>query len=166
MRGTDPPRCVVHRTSLLGDGGSVGPVGPPPGSTNAQPGAVYAGPPPAPDDTLSSPGQAADIDARIADLNHRIEQLSHYIDDVQPRAKTPPGSGIGPPDCTGGSESRPYCIDLDQYTRLLSLHGQLTSRFGRLLRDKQQIAPDEVNPLQQAILDALDQAGDILGVKL
>lgn len=122
------------------------PAGPPPGSTNAQADAVYARPP-ALDDTLSSSRQAADIDTRIADLNRRIEQLSDYIDHATI------GSGEG-------------SIDVDQYARLLSLHGQLTSRFGRLLRDKQQIAPDEANPLQQAILDALGQAGEILGVVL
>ncbi|MFN2230461.1 MAG: hypothetical protein ACK2VA_11880 [Anaerolineae bacterium] len=49
---------------------------------------------------------------------------------------------------------------------MLALHGQLTSRLGRLLRDKQQIAPEEDNIVQLALYDALDQASGILGVKL
>ena len=87
------------------------------------------------------------LDTRIADLNRRIEQLSAYIDHVT----------VGPEDGD---------IDVDQYARLLSLHGQLTSRLGRLLRDKQQISPEDDSLLQQAINNALDQASEILGVQL
>jgi len=111
--------------------------GAPPGNTNAQTHGVYS----------DVPSTDVDIDTRIADLNRRIEQLSAYIDTVT----------IG----TGDRD-----IDVDQYARLLSLHGQLTSRLGRLLRDRQQICPEDDSLLQQAINDALDQASEILGVKL
>jgi hypothetical protein len=118
-------------------GGSPNRVGAPPGNHNAETHGVYSNP----------LDPSVDIDTRIADLNRRIEQLSAYIDAAQ----------IGTCD---------DCIDVDQYTRLLALHGQLTSRLGRLLRDKQIVAPEENNLLALAINDALDQASDILGVKL
>ena len=118
-------------------GGTANKIGAPPGNTNAQTHGAFTQPP----DT------SVDLDARIADLNRRIEQLSAYIDHV-----------------TVGSEDGD--IDVDQYARLLSLHGQLTSRLGRLLRDKQQISPEDDSLLQQAINQALDQASEILGVQL
>jgi hypothetical protein len=137
VKGTDPPRCASHRRSPSGDGGTGNRIGAPPGNTNAQTHGAYTQPP----DT------SVDLDARIADLNRRIEQLSTYIDHAT----------IGPNDGD---------IDVDQYARLLSLHGQLTSRLGRLLRDKQQISPEDDSLLQQAINNALDQASEILGVQL
>jgi len=145
VQGTDPPLCGPH-------GGTTSPVGPPEGNKNAQSHGVYRRS--RPGDSTPRPPDNVDIDVRIADLNQRIEQLSSYIDAaiVDPHQGTI-GQGEG-------------SLDVDQYTRLLSLHGQLTSRLGRLLRDKQQISPEETNLFQQAINLALDQASDILGVPL
>ena len=138
VQDTDPPRCASH-------GGSATKIGAPPGNTNAQTHGVYARSPSG--DTQPPDPPPVDLDTRIADLNRRIEQLSAYIDHVT----------VGPEDGD---------IDVDQYARLLSLHGQLTSRLGRLLRDKQQISPEDDSLLQQAINNALDQASEILGVQL
>jgi hypothetical protein len=104
--------------------------------TNAQTHGVYTSP-------LDTP---VDLDARINDLNRRIEQLSHYIDQAP----------------IGGTDG----LDVDQYARLLSLHGQLTSRLGRLLRDRAQMSPEDDSFLQGCINEALDQVSEILGVKL
>ena len=161
--GTDLPRCAAHRSRRPpGDGGCTGSAEHPPGSPKGEAHGV---------DARTGEGNArrdeydtgrggcdtrpyiVDIDTRIADLNRRIEQLSRYIDEVQ----------IGPPP--DGDDGNRY-IDLDQYARLLSLHGQLTSRIGRLLRDKQTIAPEDDSWLQACFNDALDQASQILGVAL
>jgi hypothetical protein len=144
LQGTNPPRCGSH-------GGGRRPAGAPPGSRNAQ----------KHDESRASgqqngsghrDGSSVDLDTRIADLNRRIEQLSHYLDGVQ----------IGP----GGDADEDRWIDVDRYIRLLALHGQLTSRLGRLLRDKHQIAPKEESIVQLALYDALDQASETFGVKL
>ena len=180
IQGTDPPRCAAHRSRRPpGDGGCTGSAERPPGSPKGEAHGVEArtggsdvqrhgydtpagGCDTRPDDRHDArsgaddtrrsgcdthPPTGVDIDTRIADLNRRIEQLSRYIDEVQ----------IGPP---------PDGIDVDQYARLLSLHGQLTSRIGRLLRDKQTIAPEDDSWLQACFNDALDQASQILGVAL
>ena len=122
-------------------GGGHSRVGAPPGNTNAQTHGAYSNP----------LDPAADLDARISDLNHRIQQLSDFID--RANLATP---GDGDPDG----------IDLDQYTRLLSLHGQLTSRLGRLMRDRASISPEDNSFLQECINEALDEVSEILGVKL
>ena len=153
VKGTDPPRCSSH-------GGVRRPAGPPPGSRNAVQHGAHSGSSAHESGGSNRPnegpvhqdGSSVDLNIRIADLNRRIEQLSHYLD----------GAQIGP----GGDADEDQCISLNQYARLLALHGQLTSRLGRLLRDKQQIAPEEDNIVQLALYDALDQASGILGVKL
>jgi hypothetical protein len=93
--------------------------------------------------TYSDPvPEQADIDERIADLNHRIQTLSAYIDDNTPG------------------------LDLESTIKLLTLHGQLNSRLGRLMRDRQILVGEDAGELQQAIEEALAIAGDILGVEL
>jgi hypothetical protein len=152
--GTEPPRCTIHAAGSQAAespvGGTTKKPGAPPGNHNAETHGVYRRSPAG--DSQPPNGPPADLDARISDLNRRIQQLSDYIDRAQ----------IGTAqdgDCTD-------TIDVDQYARLLSLHGQLTSRLGRLLRDRQQISPDENSFLQECINEALDQVSDILGVKL
>ena len=56
--------------------------------------------------------------------------------------------------------------DAGDHAGLVALYGQLCSRLGRLLRDRLQVesAPDD--ELQQAINDALDIAGEVLGLDL
>ena len=89
-----------------------------------------------------------DLDARIADLDRRIQRLSEYIDQA----------AMG-----NGEEGT---ITVADYTRLVSLHGQLCSRIGRLLRDQQQLGGGDVSEMQAAIDQALTQAGEVLGVDL
>jgi len=154
MDSSTTPRCsattrkghpckawAVHGTDpprCASHGGTKTRIGPPQGNTNAQTHGVY-------NQTCDPP---VDLDTRIADLNRRIEQLSAYIDQAT----------IGSSDDGG--------IDVDQYARLLSLHGQLTSRLGRLLRDRAVISPEDDSFLQSCINEALDQASEILGVAL
>ena len=88
-----------------------------------------------------------DLAWRIADLDRRIQHLSDYIDDV-----------------TIGDEKGD--ISVNAYTKLVSLHGQLSSRLGRLMRDRQQLEGGEESELDRAIDDALDMASEILGVEL
>jgi len=142
VAGSDPPRCSSH-------GGGHSPVGAPPGNTNAQTHGAYTRP----------LDPAADLDARISDLNHRIEQLSAFIDRA---SLTTSNDG----DSDDAQRTASNAIDLDQYTRLLSLHGQLTSRLGRLMRDRQTISPEDNSFLQECINEALDEVSEILGVKL
>jgi hypothetical protein len=82
---------------------------------------------------MADNGPPADLDARIADLDRRIKDLSDYID-------------------AHSAED----LDPLEYVKLLGLHGQLTSRLGRLLRDRQTVAGAEDDRLQAAIDDALD----------
>jgi hypothetical protein len=119
-------------------GGSPKHAGAPPGNRNAETHGAFANP----------LAPTANLDARISDLNRKINNLSAYIDRVQ----------IG----DGSSDS----VDVDQYTRLLALHGQLTSRLGRLLRDRQQLSPEDNSFLQDCINEALDEVSELLGVKL
>lgn len=89
-----------------------------------------------------------DLDERIRDLNRRIHRLSQYIDDAE--------LGDGENDT----------ITVTDYAKLANIHGQLTSRLGRLLRDKQQLDGGSGAELEQAIGDALDMASTVLGVDL
>jgi len=112
--------------------------GPPRGNANAITHGAYRDEKPA----------AVDLQARIADLDRRIERLSRYIDQAE----------VG--DGEGGT------ITVGDYTRLVSLHGQLTSRIGRLLRDQQQLGGGDISEMQAAIDQALTQAGQVLGIEL
>ena len=120
-------------------GGTTARIGAPPGNTNAETHGAYS-------DRGST--DAVDLDARIRDLNRRIERLSQYIDEAE----------LG--DGTQGT------ITVDGYAKLANIHGQLTSRLGRLLRDKQQLDGGSGAELAQAIGDALDMASQVLGVDL
>ena len=81
----------------------------------------------------------ADLDARIRDLDRRIEELSAYIDGREDLAS-------------------------EEYIRLLNLFGLLTSRLGRLMRDREQLGGE--GGLGEAIEDALAVASEVLGVDL
>jgi hypothetical protein len=104
---------------------------------------VYAGGNPPTD------AQPIDLEARIADLDRRIGRLSEYIDD----AKIGSGDGDG-------------TITVQDYARLVSLHGTLCSRLGRLLRDQQSLGGGDASEMQAAIEQALEIAGQVLGVDL
>lgn len=79
------------------------------------------------------------LDDLIADLDGRIRELSGYIDRLDLAAE--PGL----------------------YARLVGLHGQLCSRLGRLLRDRQALG-GEADGLQAAIDEALDLVAQTLQV--
>ena len=89
----------------------------------------------------------ADLDALIEDLERRVAGLSGYIDD---HAELSPS----------------------QLLALLRLQGELTSRIGRLLRDRARLARDlaaagrEQEELDRAINEALDAASAMLGAAL
>ena len=93
----------------------------------------------------SPPDHDIDLHARIADLDRRISRLSAYIDRIGP-------------DHPG--------IEIKDYAQLLGLHGQLCSRLGRLLRDQQHLQGADNTELEQAMNDALDLAGDLLGIEV
>jgi hypothetical protein len=141
VRGSDPPRCSAHR-------GGQRPVGAPAGNTNALKHGAYASPPDTGLSHDSEAGSAADLAARIADLNRRADQLAAYLDRLT----------IG--DGTEGTTT------VQDYAKLVALQGQLCSRIGRLMRDLQQLQPDDQDFLQECINEALDQASVILGVQL
>ena len=153
VRGSDPPRCVSH-------GGSAYEPGPP-GNRNAEKHGVYSqAPHPASPRTRGEEkdgswveedrtwGEENDLADLIADLERRIAQLSAYLDQVKV------GNG------TGGTAT------VDEYVRLVALHGQLCSRVGRLMRDQQQLRGEDDPELQAAMNQALDLAGEILGLEL
>jgi hypothetical protein len=87
----------------------------------------------------------ADLDALIEDLERRVAGLSAYID--------------------AHTELSP-----EQFSALLRLQGELTSRIGRLMRDRAHLARDaagrDAEALEQAINEALDAAAAVLDVEL
>jgi hypothetical protein len=87
-------------------------------------------------------GAEANLDAAIADLQRRLRQLSRYIDD----------------NLTD--------LDADTFVRLANLQGQLTSRLGRLMRDRQQVSGNAGDELTAAINDALDEISEEWGLDL
>jgi hypothetical protein len=101
-------------------------------------GGGQAAPPP---DKVGEAGSLS-LDAAIADLYRRLGQLSAYIDD------------------------RLADLEPGLYARLASLQGQLTSRLGRLLRDRQQLQGDAADQLIQAVHQALDDISTEWGVEL
>ena len=107
----------------------------PPRCDPSRPGAI-SGPP--------RPGavpDAPDLDARIADLDRHIQVLSCHMDQH-------------------GDE-----LEMPLYLKLLDLYGQLTSRLGRLMRDRKQMG-DEENEPSQAVDQALDQLSVEWGLDL
>jgi hypothetical protein len=98
--------------------------------------------------TVPAENDVTDITQYIVDLADQIRRLSQLIRDTT----------LGDEDAT--------TISIAEYRRLVALHGALCSRLSRMLRDRQQLQGDEQTDLDQAIQEALDMAGDILGVKL
>ena len=95
-----------------------------------------------------SSGEGSDLADLIADLERRIAHVSRYLDEVKV------GNG------TGGTAT------IDEYVRLVGLHGQLCSRVGRLMRDRQQLRGEDDSELQAVMNEALDLAGEILGLEV
>jgi hypothetical protein len=118
---------------------SSGRVGAPAGNQNATKHGVFAHGRGAP---ACAPGASVDLDAAIADLQRRLRQLSTYIDD----------------NLTD--------LDADTFVRLANLQGQLTSRLGRLMRDRQQVSGNAGDELTAAINDALDEISEEWGLDL
>lgn len=118
-------------------GGSQIPSGAPPGNRNAVTHGAYA----------DLPGADVDLSRVIADLDRRIKRLDEYIDKLDP-------PGVRDQEAQGS------------FVRLVTLYGQLCSRLGRLMRDQVQVGGGRDSELEQAMNDALDLAGSILGVDL
>ena len=87
------------------------------------------------------PNQLVDLDTRIQDLDARITRLSEYIDTQDD-------------------------LDTGEMIALLKLHGQLTSRLGRLMRDRESLAGSDNSELETAINAALDELSQRWGVDL
>ena len=85
--------------------------------------------------------QDVDLSVRINDLDRRIGNLSQYIDNH-------------------------IELEPDEYRALLALYGQLCSRLGRLMRDRQQLTDEYTDELDQAMNEALDILSKDLGIKL
>jgi hypothetical protein len=119
-------------------GGTTRSPGAPPSNTNRETHGAYTAP-------LEEP---VSLPARILDLNRRINRLSHYLDNLE----------LG-----DGTEQT---ITVKDYATLAALHGQLTSRLGRLLRDQQHIDEQDGSELDLAIEQALTVAGEKLGITL
>jgi len=78
----------------------------------------------------------------IADLQRRHQQLSDYIDEHR-------------------DEMRP-----GQFITAIDYQGRLANRIGRLLRDRQQLAGDQTDALDEAVAEALAIVGEAWGVAL
>jgi hypothetical protein len=83
-----------------------------------------------------------DLDARIAALNRRIEQLEACID------------------------AHRHELDAKEFAALAGLQGQLVSRLGRLMRDRQQLQGDPADELPYDLDEVLQIVGQALGVDL
>ena len=162
MRGIDPPRCAAHREKRGDQRSASDPASLLPSvrasatpaegeersrhrfpdkseaTTSLPPGAERRGP-------TGQDGERVNLDERIAGLNRRIEHLGYLIDSL---------------DGTEGD------ISLAAYTKLVDLYGQLCSRLGRLMRDRQQLLGSGGDELEQAIQEALDLASEMLEVDL
>lgn len=90
----------------------------------------------------SAGSSPADLDEAIAELERRLKQVSAYIDEHFVE--------LEPPD----------------FGRLAALQAQMTSRLGRLMRDRQRVTGDDSDELAQAINQALDWLGEEWGVEL
>jgi len=129
-------------------------VGAPRGNKNAEKHGAYGAPavretsrePPGAD---RSGDRSGTLDQIIRDLHRRLSQLSAYID--RRMADVDHGTDVLP---------------VDVYAHLVSLQGQLSSRLGRLMRDRKQIAGDAADELTQAINAALDDISAEWGIDL
>ena len=106
------------------------------------------GAPPANDNALthgvwaSTDTPPTNLDARIKDLDKRVQTLSVHIDDL------------------------PKTAALADRISLLDLYGRMTSRLGRLMRDRQAIAESDVQEMETALRESLAIASKVLGVEL
>lgn len=85
----------------------------------------------------------ADLDAAIADLQRRLVQVSSYID-IKIMNN----------------------VDADTFIKLASLQGTLTSRLGRLMRDRATTGEGFDSDINSAVNLVLDQLSDELGIEL
>jgi hypothetical protein len=84
------------------------------------------------------------LESVIDDLGKKLARLSQYI------------------------ENNRHDLDPADLVTLLNLHGQLSSRYGRLKRDQQKLQDDgaATGDHRQAIRDSLAIVGELLGVDL
>ena len=82
------------------------------------------------------------LETRIADLDKRVRDLSTHIDIL------------------------PKTTILADRISLLSLHGQLTSRLGRLMKDRQSLAETNVQGMEASLKESLAIASQILNADL
>ena len=82
-----------------------------------------------------------DLDARITDLDRRVQQLSLHID------------------------NNLHSLEADEYNTLFGLQGALTSRLGRLMRDRQQVT-SVIDDLDEAVKEALTITSHLIGTDL
>ena len=98
----------------------------------------------------------ARLAARIVDLERRVDQLSAYLDQFT--------VGRGSPNGGDGTDDT---ITIQDYARLVALHGQLCSRLARLLRDERQLYHIwEEDEIQKATYKALDILSEMWGIDL
>jgi len=98
-------------------------------------------------------GMGARLAARIVDLERRVDQLSAYLDQFT--------VGPGSPNGSDGT------ITIQDYARLVALHGQLCSRLARLLREERQLYHIwQKDEMQKATYAALDILSEMWGVDL
>ncbi len=82
------------------------------------------------------------LDTRIKDLDTRVCELSEFIDTLDENTA------------------------LGNRLAVLDLHGRLTSRLGRLMKDRQAVTEDGVQGMAAELREALSIASGILGVDL
>jgi hypothetical protein len=167
MKGTEPPRCAAHRDRrVVKRACRHGPGDPPsllpPARASAPPAEGEARSRQRSPDTREAttdlpPKQerrgptglnreTITLDEQIAGLSRRIEHFGHLLDSLDVQE----------------SET----ITVADYAKLLALYGQLCSRLGRLMKDREQLTTGESDEIQQAIHDALDIVAEDLGVEL
>lgn len=83
-----------------------------------------------------------DLDSRIKDLDTRVQDLSTFIDEMDKAAA------------------------LADRIALLDLHGRLTSRLGRLMKDRQAVTASDVQGMESELREALAIASTVLGLDL
>jgi hypothetical protein len=138
--GTPCKAWAVHGTDpprCAPHGGGSAPVGAPPGNQNARTHGFYA--------HIASPGASPDectIDNIIADLYCKQRRVSRYIDENI--------DDLPPADLA----------------RFLRIHGQNSSRLGRLLRDRDILTGGFGDGLSAAIEQALVELSAELGTDL
>ena len=168
--GTDPPRCAAH-------GGVASKPGAPSGNQNAVTHGFYA--------------RNWGMGHRTAELGSKLPPDGIGVQNLNQKSSVPGEDAPGDQDdliiANSLTEVITYVTEdlvnkyivLSKYinknfeelsppamTHLLSLHAQMASRIGRLLRDQKAIEPDGSSELQQAIDLALDELSGMLGTEL